>query len=96
MSAPYKVREFTAKSGNECRLKIYPIQPDGRQPIDATWEELPTVDDMTECDAWYADVVMPNEAALVNRQHAGFVLSRLVQDADERERNIAAQVGGSN
>lgn len=96
MSVPYKIREFTATSGNECRLKIYPIQPSGQQPVDASWEDSPSHEDMVECDRWYAANVAPQCAAEANRKLAGFMASTHIEDPNLRDAAIKSMLSDSN
>ncbi len=94
MSAPYHIREFTAASGNSCRLKIYPIQPSGNQPVDCTWEDPPSHEDMTECDRWYAANVAPGCAREAGRTQ-GPLASTHIEDPELREAAIKQMTEGA-
>ena len=53
MSGYNRIYEFTASSGNDCRLKVWPVFPDGTQPVEGTWERDASLDDVKEFEEWY-------------------------------------------
>lgn len=71
MNAPYKVHEFRASSGNTCRLKVYPIQANGNQPVDCAWATTPSDPDKLECDMWYALTIGPEYATAAGFKFGG-------------------------
>lgn len=53
MSIAYHVREFSAKSGNQLRVKVWPVLPNGQQPVEGDWMKDPDHIDMKEFDEWF-------------------------------------------
>ena len=88
MSAPYKVREFVATSGNSCRLKIWAPQPSGCQPVDVTWDHSVSQEDITECNDWF----LKNEAP----RGTCFVANIVQENDDVRESLIKSILAESS
>lgn len=82
----YKVAQFKATSGNECKLKIYPVQPDRRQPIDCSWETSASKRDVAECNQWFLDT----------NPHLDAVGSTVIEDEEIRQAVIKSYLAGSN
>lgn len=57
MSIAYHIREFSAKSGNNVRLKVWPVHPDGQQPVEGEWRNNPNHIDIKEFDDWFRRTV---------------------------------------
>lgn len=86
MSAPYKIREFKASSGNCARIKIFPVQPNCTMPVDVTWDDDASEADISECNEWF----------LLNHPECPFLYSAYVQDEDLRQNLLRSQLSGSN
>lgn len=68
MSAPYDNKSFTATSGNECRLRIHPVQRNGEQEVSLAWDRDATAADMQEVDQWFQETQVPIYAARANAE----------------------------
>ena len=84
MPAPYHIREFTASSGNTCRLKVFAVQPSGARPVDAEWSSAASAADIDECNQWAAG------------EFACPVGWCKIEDDDLRERVLRSLMAGSN
>lgn len=91
----YRIREFTATSGNHCRLKVYPIQPNGNVPVDVSWDKPGTGADIDECNAWFEQTMGPQLSSEAGRPFAG-LFSFEIEDSDERRAFLRSLLHGSN
>jgi hypothetical protein len=87
MSArPYVVMEFTASSGNHCRMKVY--KSDTLRPvIDVTWDDPQSDTDMNEADGFFAREI--------SKQHPGIPVKTIsldIPDDQVRHDLITAQL----
>ena len=89
MSAPYKRFDFTARSGNVCRLRLFPPVED-RLVVDCAWEHISSGDDVRECNEW-AIPKLQQYCESIGRHVVG-AMSTKIEDADDREAVIASML----